>query len=309
MKRKFKTKKHIKITPVIIIMFIIFIFIITLKYISKNTPKKEIDQLLNKTNNYEKIHQKEMVSMITGIKINKPTTILENTTNYEKEEIIKFNLIHNESKRIENKSQIEQSEPLVYIYNTHQTEEYVGNGITPQPTVLTGAYYLKDLLEKEGIKTIVEETNIKEILNNNNWNYTESYKASKINLEKIKMKYPSIKIFIDFHRDAVSRNISTTTINEKSCAKVLFVIGKEHQNYEKNLEFTTKLNNIISNNYQTLTKGILQKEGFGVNGIYNQDVGENVILMEVGGNENTIEEVTNTLELIAPLIKEDINGQ
>ena len=307
MKRKFKTKKHINAIPLIIIVTIISIFLITLKYFSKNTNK--ITTILiesNYSNNY-KLIKSEITKIITGININKPTTILENTTNYEKKETLAFTLEHNKNNIIEqNEPQI--NEPQIYIYNTHQTEEYIGNEIMPQPTVETAAYYLKDQLEKKGIKTIVEEERIKDILNNNNWNYTESYKASRINLEKIKQQYPSIKIFIDLHRDAVPKNLSTITIEEKSYAKILFVIGKEHNNYQNNLEFTKKLNNIIENNYPTLTKGILQKEGWGVNGIYNQDVGTNVILMEVGGNENTIEEVTNTLDLIAPLIKEDING-
>ena len=51
----------------------------------------------------------------------------------------------------------------------------------------------------------------------------------------------------------------------------------------------------------------IQKEGPGVNGIYNQDLSENIILLEVGANENTIEEVTNTLDIISQVIKEKIN--
>ena len=145
------------------------------------------------------------------------------------------------------------------------------------------------------------------ILKSNNWNYNQSYKASRINLEKIKSQYPSIKIFIDLHRDALPKKLSTVTINDKEYAKVLFVIGKEHENYLKNLEFTKSINQIIEKNYPTLTKGILEKEGPGVNGIYNQDLGINIILMEVGAQENTIEEVTNTLDLIANIIKEKIN--
>ena len=193
-------------------------------------------------------------------------------------------------------------DPIVYIYNTHQTEEYIGNDITPTPTVLTAAHYLKDNLEKIGIPTLVEESSIPEILKSNNWNYNQSYKASRINLEKIKSQYPSIKIFIDLHRDALPKKLSTVTINDKEYAKILFVIGKEHDNYLKNLEFTKSINQIIEKNYPTLTKGILEKEGPGVNGIYNQDLGTNIILMEVGAQENTIDEVTNTLDIITDII-------
>ena len=87
----------------------------------------------------------------------------------------------------------------------------------------------------------------------------------------------------------------------------MFVIGKEHNNYLKNLEFTESINKIIERQYPQLTKGILQKEGINVNGIYNQDIDPKVILMEVGANENTIEEVTNTLDIMSNIIKEKIN--
>ena len=39
-----------------------------------------------------------------------------------------------------------------------------------------------------------------------------------------------------------------------------------------------------------------------MNGVYNQDLGDNIILLEVGGNESTINEVANTLDLIGDVI-------
>ena len=238
----------------------------------------------------------ELTSKIIKIDINKPTTILKNMMYYEKPNTKR------EYYAIENKKEIIKQEPLVYIYNTHQTEEYIDK----ENTVLTAAHYLKEKLEQLGISTIVEEKNIKDTIEENNLNYSESYKASRINLENIKNKYPNIKIFIDLHRDSIGKNLSTTTIGNKECAKVLFVIGKEHNNYTQNLEFTSEINNLIIKNYPQLTKGILEKEGPGVNGIYNQDIGVNVILMEVGGFENTFEEVKNTLDIMSNIIKEKI---
>lgn len=307
--KKFKSKKHIKIKYKNIIIFIIAItlLITILNYIS-NIKLIKITALktLEYSNNYNKKNIKTEITNITSqifkIDINKPTTILKNMMLYEtpNKEQQKFYMI--------NEKQIEE-EPLVYIYNTHQTEEYLGNNITLNPTVLTAAHYLKEKLENIGIKTLVEESSIPEILKENNWNYNQSYKASRINLEKIKEKYSNIKIFIDLHRDSVKKELSTVTIDNKDYAKVLFVIGKEHNNYEQNLQFTTSIDNIIKKYYPTLSKGILQKEGPGVNGIYNQDIDQKVILIEVGAQENTIDEVTNTLDIISNIIKEKINEE
>lgn len=324
MKRKFKSKKHIKLNKYFIYIFyimIIFLIIITLNYLSKlkiiDTSSVEILKYSNNYTNQNLSNQlKKISTKLIGIDINNPTTILSNMNMYvtsnieEQNEITKpkemFFVLNNHPDKTNELS----NEPLVYIYNTHQTEQYQQNSTEPYniiPDVMVASYYLEEKLEQMGINTIVEETKISEILQNNNWNYNQSYKASRMNLERIKNQYPNIKIFIDLHRDAVSKEISTTTIEGKNYAKVLFVVGKEHDNYEKNLEYSTSINNIILEYYPSLTRGIMQKEGIGVNGIYNQDVAPNVILLEVGGNNNTIDEVTNTLDIISNIIKEKIN--
>lgn len=281
--KKFRAKKHTNKKIIFIILLILVILLL---------KKLKILKIV-KLNPVQTLEFSSIYKVKKEHKTKNPTTILSQMIPYQTPNKEKnFYLI-----------KTEKDEPQIYIYNTHQREEYIGNDVT----VLTASYYLKDNLEKQGIKTIVEETNIKEILENNNWNYDQSYKASRINLEKIKEQYPSIKIFIDLHRDALPKNLSTVTIDNKDYAKVLFVIGKEHDNYLKNLEFTKSINNIIEKDYPTLTKGILEKEGPGVNGIYNQDLGENVILIEVGAQENNLEEVINTLDVITNVIKEKLN--
>lgn len=303
MKKRFKAKRKLKpkYKSILIIITIIILLILILNYISNiQLIKQNALKTLAYSNNLEESNIKkeiiELTSKIIKIDINKPTTILKNMMYYEKPNTKR------EYYAIENKKEIIKQEPLVYIYNTHQTEEYIDK----ENTVLTAAHYLKEKLEQLGISTIVEEKNIKETIEENNLNYSESYKASRVNLENIKNKYPNIKIFIDLHRDSIGKNLSTITIGNKEYAKVLFVIGKEHNNYTQNLEFTSEINNLIIKNYPQLTKGILEKEGPGVNGIYNQDIGVNVILMEVGGFENTFEEVKNTLDIMSNIIKEKI---
>ena len=77
------------------------------------------------------------------------------------------------------------------------------------------------------------------------------------------------------------------------------------------MKFASKLNSMLNNSKKGISKGILQKEGKGVNGVYNQDMDYNVILIEVGGYENTIEEVNNSVEILSDVlikyIKEDTN--
>jgi len=171
------------------------------------------------------------------------------------------------------------------------------------------SYLLRENLNKEGISTIVEEANMSEILKQNNWNYSYSYQASRIVMEEKKKKYNSLKYFIDIHRDSIKKPYNTITIENKNYAKILFVIGKEHPNWNKNNELATNLNKILNTNYQGLSRGIIIKEGTNVNGIYNQDISPNCILIEVGGVDNTIEEVNNTMIVLSQILKKHIKGE
>ena len=53
----------------------------------------------------------------------------------------------------------------------------------------------------------------------------------------------------------------------------------------------------------------MQKQGANVNGIYNQDISPNTLLIEVGGVDNTIEEVYNTMNAIADVLAKHIKGE
>ena len=208
---------------------------------------------------------------------------------------------------VNNEEEVKSNEPLIYIYNTHDEEAYYNSYLNPYnivPDVKLASYYFQERLKDLGIESVVEKRKIKDVLEGNGWNYRYSYNASRVYLEEVSKNNPSIKYFIDLHRDSVGKDKTTTTINGKSYARVMFLVGLEHENYQKNLDLATRLNELISQFDSTLSRGIYQKEGPGVNGIYNQDFNSNTILIEVGGQYNTIEEVANTIEVIARVLKD-----
>lgn len=330
MAKRFKSranKKHI-LKYIIIIAFIYLIYsvgsfiFLNLKIVDSN---EEFIKNLLADSNYHLLYEKrsknfiyKLSNFISNVNVDNPEAILEASFGYK---LSNNNiLVYNENYDDQNidstveevieymkEKNIEQ-EPLVYIYNTHQTEKYSNEDLGDiTPDVLMASYILKDKLDKLNIPTLVEEANISEFMKINNWNYNNSYKASRFYLMDTKNKYSTIKLFIDLHRDAIGKNSSTVTINKKDYAKVLFVVGKEHENYEKNLKLADNINNKIKDRYEEITRGITIKEGKGVNGIYNQDVSENCILLELGGNENNITEILNTIDVISEIIKEYID--
>ena len=203
-----------------------------------------------------------------------------------------------------------ESDPVIYLYNTHQIEEYSPSNYAEfsiNPTVIMNNYILEDIFIKEGYPSLVEEASIKEILTKNNWPGYNSYKASRILLDKSSSNYPSLKYFIDIHRDSLEKDKTTIEIAGKSYAKVLFIVGLENKDYQKNLEFTEKIDSKLKEYYPGLSKGIYKKSGPGVNGIYNQDFSPYTILIEVGGYDNTTTEVLNTDLAFARCFLEVIN--
>lgn len=204
----------------------------------------------------------------------------------------------------------EVKNPVVYIYNTHQTEGYKSNFLETfniNNTVYIASHILNEYLNDLGVFSMVEQNSIVDVLNLNGWKYGYSYKASRILMEEAYENNPSLNFFIDLHRDSASYDRTTIVIDNVSYARVMFVVGKEHENYQANLDLAKTLNDMIKEKYPSLSRGVLEKEGKGVNGIYNQDFNPNTILIEVGGQYNTIEEVNNTLKVMANILYEYLN--
>jgi len=199
------------------------------------------------------------------------------------------------SKEVNNKK---EEYPLIYIYNTHQNEEYYAGNLIEHnltPTVLMASFMLKTALEKYNIYSVVEEDNLKDALKGRGLVFSQSYQVSRMWLEAIKVKHPTIKYFIDLHRDSVSES---ATINGVTYARLMFVVGMNHQNYQENEKLMIELHNYLENKYD----GLMRRIYYGRNSRYNQDFNSNTILVEVGGPKNTILEVYNTINLLAEAI-------
>lgn len=320
MTKRFKAKNKRKGIKIIFIMIIFLMgFYFTIKFLLNNKLKKEmtnetlVNYLLYSGSN-GLLGNDELFSLIQNFNLKDPSYMVSRSLNnyltISKEVFNEDETIPNlEIKHYEDPNKRFVNEPLLYLFNTHQKEAYYTNNILEYnitPTVLMASYIMKEKFNDLGIKTIVEETDITGILHANSWQYKYSYDASKMLIKSIKEKDPSLKYFVDIHRDSSKRYKTITEIDNLIYARVLFVVGLEHDNYEKNLEIATNLNNLITSKYPTLSRGIYKKSGAGVNGIYNQDLSPNMVLLELGGQYNSIDEVNNTINLIVPIISDYI---
>lgn len=305
MKQRFISKprkKRLKLK----FLFFVFLFILSIYKTFSYLLKSNI-----------KIDDKVLVNLMLNDTYNNDYGVLEELMNTIKENYSPSNLLMTNyydlpkpKKSIIPVDKKENSDYLVYVYNTHQTEEYAPNSFLEQqinPTVMMASYIIEDVFNKNGYKTLVEERKIKDILNQNNWKYYRSYDASRIYLNDSKEKNPTLKYFIDVHRDSLPKEKTTVNINGKSFAKTIFLLGMENPNYQENLDFITKINNKMNEKYPNLSKGIYKKSGSGVNGVYNQDNSKYTILVEIGGVDNTTDEVLNSTLAFTECFLEVIN--
>lgn len=222
----------------------------------------------------------------------KETTILDNNIIINKNNSSFVNLIKKDDYK-------------VYIYNTHDEEGYSNKGFelyNTTPTVKLASYMLKDELNNLGINALVEERPVIKEIKKQGLPYYYSYDISNKYCKEIKEKYPSIIYFIDLHRDGIDKSLSTVTINNKAYAKMMFLLGMKHSNSNKNLEVVTKLNNYLNDNYKGLMRNIYKRNDI----TYYQYFDSHNFIIEVGGQDNTYQEVYNSIKAFAKALESDL---
>ena len=201
-------------------------------------------------------------------------------------------------------------EPQVLIVHTHATEGYTvgdyGYYIKSQDTrtrdnsknVVRAGDVLADVLNKAGIVTINDGTQ------HDYPSYTGSYSRSAETIKKYLKQYPTIKVVIDLHRDAItqSNNVKikpTAEINGKKAAQIMLLCGAEagevtnFPNWKENLRFNVALEKQLESDYPELCRPLSFKQCK-----YNFNLLNGSILIELGSEANTLEEALYSAELL-----------
>ncbi len=137
--------------------------------------------------------------------------------------------------------------------------------------------------------------------------YTGSYNRSEATIQAALEEYPSIKVVIDLHRDAIeetdgSRIAPIAEINGKTAAQFMIISGCDDgrfnmPNYMENLRFACLLQNTSEELYPGLARPVL----FDYRN-YNQHITTGSLLIEVGGHANSFEEAVYTGELLGEIM-------
>ncbi|HEK9100429.1 stage II sporulation protein P [Bacillus pfraonensis] len=204
---------------------------------------------------------------------------------------------------------------VAFIYHSHSWESYLPLlNLTndPDPNKATSSVTnisilgerFRDQLANEGIGAVNDKTDVGKKLISKGLNSNSSYKMSREIVQEAMAGNKELQYFFDLHRDSARKNVTTKAIGDKSYAKLAFVIGKGNKNYAKNLQLATALHEAINKKYPGVSRGVIQKGFQTGNGVYNQDLSGQAILIEVGGVDNTSEELNHSIDVLAKAFSE-----
>ncbi len=135
-----------------------------------------------------------------------------------------------------------------------------------------------------------------------------AYTRSEQTAKKMLADNPSIKILLDIHRDSALRKETTVKVNRVDTAKVLMVVGTDktlpHPNWKQNYAFAVQMTAVLEGLFPGISRGIMTKTER-----YNQHLLPQAMLVEVGGPENSLEEVKRTADDLAAVIAAILSGK
>ena len=200
--------------------------------------------------------------------------------------------------------------PQILIIHTHGSEAYTPDGTdvyTPSDnntrTLDTNYNMVRVGTEMEKVFTemglgVVHDTTLYDYPQYNGA-YDRSAQAVQAYLEQ----YPTIRIVLDVHRDALIGEDGTvykavTTVDGTSTAQVMLVLGSseggEHPNWMENLTLACKIQNGMNTLYPTLARPMTMRSSR-----YNQQLRSGSLLVEVGTHGNTLQEALAGARLFA----------
>ncbi|MEG2096839.1 MAG: stage II sporulation protein P [Pseudoflavonifractor sp.] len=192
------------------------------------------------------------------------------------------------------------SAPQVLIMHTHATEAYTPDGtdtyvqtdtnrtLDCQQNVVRVGNEIKAVFEELGLSVLHDETPYDYPA------YQGSYSRSQAGVQAYLTQYPSIKIVLDVHRDALIGADGTvykavTTLDGSNAAQVMLVLGSpeggDHPLWLQNLTLAMKLQRSMNSLYPTLARPITIRSS-----VYNQNLTPGSLLVEVGCHGNTLQE-------------------
>lgn len=209
------------------------------------------------------------------------------------------------------------SEPQILIFHTHGASEHFIDstpGKKSESVVGVGSHLTEILENKYGYEVLHDETEYDKIGGSIDRN--KAYNKAYAGLKNTLKKYPSIQVVIDLHRDGVGNKVHRiTTVQGKRTAQIMFFNGLsrtrkgaitylKNDNLQANLAFSLQMKMKCMELYPNLTKPVYLKSYR-----YNLHLRKRSLLIELGNENNTLEEAKNAMEPLAKALNQVLSGK
>lgn len=236
--------------------------------------------------------------------------IVDSTTTMTKQELNGTRLV-----KMDLSAKMRNDDPLVLIYHTHGSETYKKTDGKEGSVIEVGTALTSELEKVYGIHTIHDKSVYDMV--NGQLDRNAAYNFAGDSVEETLKKNPSVKVVIDLHRDSVENSIHLRTkINGKSTAQIMFFNGVSrlagkgdigylyNPNKEANLAFSLQMQLLCGKYYPDLTRKIYIK-GYR----YNLHLVKRAMLVEVGAQNNTVNEAKNAMKPLAEMLYRLLSGE
>lgn len=212
--------------------------------------------------------------------------------------------------------EMNSSQPTILIYHTHTLEAYTASEKYPYQerggkwrtddntrNIVTVGELLAEELRARGFSVLHDATNHEPP------KLSTAYSRSEETMKKYRDEYPSLKMFIDVHRDASGEDNADDfcVIDGVETARMMFVVGtgkgatgsgyREMPDFEKNYALAKALSEYMSKKSDDLMRDIRVKTGR-----YNQHISNQCMLVEIGHNMNTLDQALAAVPHLAEAI-------
>lgn len=202
--------------------------------------------------------------------------------------------------------------PQILIYHTHSHEGFADSVEGDTSTTVVGVgEQLAEILRQEYGWQVLHHTGVYD----ENRDYAYSYALPA--LEQVLAENPSIEVVIDLHRDSVADGTRLVTeIEGQQTARFMFFNGLSrvrelgeisylpNENLQGNLAFSFQLQKACEEYYPGLTRKIYLK-GYR----YNMHLKTRTVLVELGAQNNTVQEAMNACGPLARVLDMVLSGE
>ena len=203
--------------------------------------------------------------------------------------------------------------PQILIYHTHSQEAFADSvpGDVNTGIVGVGECLTKILTEQYGYR-VLHHTGQYDVETRDN-----AYSRALPAVEQILAENPSSQVIIDLHRDEVAEETKLVTdIQGRPTARFMFFNGLSrtrktgdidylaNENQEANLAFSFQMQLKAAEYYPGLTRRIYLK-GYR----YNMHLRPRTLLVELGAQNNTVEEAINACDPLAHILDMVLKGE